>query len=146
MKRKLKLLALLSWYKGLQQEQAKIRVINCKINLEKLLNEKINLINQRKQTYNLLEKKKLLSSEEIKYFLFQNEKNLKFQELLDKKINIQKKELENLLMSLEKTYKERKTIEILRNKTQQLWFLENLRKFYKEMDDLTIIRKGRKYV
>ncbi len=146
MKRKLKLLALLSWYKGLQQEQAKIRVINCKINLEKLLNEKISLINQRKETYNILEKKKLISSEEIKYFLFQSEKNLKFQELLDKKIEIQKKELENLLMTLEKTYKERKTIEILRNKTQQLWFLENLRKFYKEMDDLTIIRKGRKYV
>ncbi len=145
MKRRLKLLGLLSWYKGLQEEQTKIRLNNCRMNLQKLLDEKTSLINQRKETYNILEKKKLLSSEEIKYFLFKNEKILEFQELLNKKIEIQKKELENLLAVLEKAYKERKTMEILKNKTQQLWFLDNLRKFYREMDDLTILRKGRKY-
>jgi hypothetical protein len=56
MRKKLEILKLLTWYKSLQEEQAKIRVINCRINLEKLLQEKETIISLRKNYYDSLEK------------------------------------------------------------------------------------------
>lgn len=145
MKRKLEILRLLTWYKSLQEEQAKIRVINCRINLEKLLQEKESIISLRKNYYTNLEKERFFNSEELKYRLFQIEKNKDFENLLNKKIDMQKEELSNLLSLLEKAYKERKLMEISKNKVQQMWNIENIKKFYREMDDLILLRRGRKY-
>ena len=146
MRRRVKLLKFLTWYKTLQEEQAKIRVINCRINLEKLLQEKNKVIIFRKNSYEMLEKKRLFNSEELKYILFQTEKSLEFEDILNKKIKIQKEELKNLLNLLEKAYKEKKLMETLKNKSQQLLSMENIKKFYKEMDDLILLRIGRKNV
>jgi len=145
MKRKLEVLKLLTWYKHLQEEQAKIRVVNCKINLEKLLKEKDAVISFRKNCYNTLEKERILNGEELKYMLFLAERSSEFENKLSQKIDMQKKELENLLSLLEKTYKERKLMETSKNKVQQLWNAENIKKFYREMDDLILLRTGRKH-
>lgn len=146
MRRQVKLLKFLTWYKTLQEEQAKLRVINCKINLEKLLQEKKEIINFRKNNYDMLGKKRLFNGEELKYILFQTEKSLEFEDMLDKKIKMQKEELKNLLDLLEKAYKEKKLMETLKNKAQQLLSIESIKKFYKEMDDLILLRIGRKNV
>jgi len=146
MRRRVKLLKFLTWYKTLQEEQAKIRVINCKNNLEKLLQEKNKVIIFRKNSYNMLEKKRLLNSEELKYILFQAEKSSEFEDILNKKIKMQKEELKNLLNFLEKAYKEKKLMETLKNKAQQLLSIESIKKFYREMDDLILLRIGRKNV
>ena len=66
--------------------------------------------------------------------------------MLNKKIKMQKEELRNLLDLLEKAYKEKKLMETLKNKAQQLLFIENIKKFYREMDDLILLRIGRKNV
>ncbi|MCD6489364.1 MAG: hypothetical protein J7K20_01375 [Thermodesulfobacterium sp.] len=145
MKRKLEVLKLLTWYKYLQEEQAKIRVINCKINLEKLLKEKEAIISFRKNCYSTLEKERILNGEELKYRLFLAEKSSKFENKLKQKIDMQKKEFENLLALLEKTYKDRKLMETSKNKVQQLWNIENIKKFYREMDDLILLRMGREH-
>ncbi|MBO8143055.1 MAG: hypothetical protein H0Z16_00490 [Thermodesulfobacterium sp.] len=145
MKRKLEVLKLLTWYKHLQEEQAKIRVVNCKINLEKLLKEKDAVISFRKNCYNTLEKERILNGEELKYMLFLAERSSEFENKLSQKIDMQKKELENLLGLLEKAYKERKLMETSKNKVQQLWNAENIKKFYREMDDLILLRTGRKH-
>ncbi|MCD6547966.1 MAG: hypothetical protein J7K10_00655 [Thermodesulfobacterium sp.] len=145
MKRKLEVLKLLTWYKHLQEEQAKIRVVNCKINLEKLLKEKDAIISFRKNCYNTLEKERILNGEELKYMLFLAERSSEFENKLSQKIDMQKKELENLLGLLEKAYKERKLMETSKNKVQQLWNAENIKKFYREMDDLILLRTGRKH-
>jgi len=145
MKRKLEVLKLLTWYKHLQEEQAKVRVVNCKINLEKLLKEKDAIISFRKNCYNTLEKERILNGEELKYMLFLAERSSEFENKLSQKIDMQKKELENLLGLLEKAYKERKLMETSKNKVQQLWNAENIKKFYREMDDLILLRTGRKH-
>jgi len=145
MKRKLEVLKLLTWYKHLQEEQAKIRVVNCKINLEKLLKEKDAVISFRKNCYNTLEKERILNGEELKYMLFLAERSSEFENKLSQKIDMQKKELENLLGLLEKAYKERKLMETSKNKVQQLCNVENIKKFYREMDDLILLRTGRKH-
>jgi hypothetical protein len=146
MKKKLKILKLLTWYKGLQEEQVKIRVINCRINLEKLLQEKETIISLRKNYYDSLEKKSVFTAEEFKYKLFQIEKNKEFENLLNKKIDMQNEELKTLLKLLEKTYKERKLMENVKNRVKHIWDLENIKRFYKEMDDLVLLRRGRDYV
>ncbi|PMP68182.1 MAG: hypothetical protein C0190_01940 [Thermodesulfobacterium geofontis] len=146
MKRKLEILKLLTWYKGLQEEQAKVRVINCRINLEKLLQEKETIISLRRLYFDTLEKERIYNVEELKYKLFQIEKNKDLENLLNKKIDMQKDELKNLLNLLEKAYKERKLMEISKNKVQQMWNMEKIKKFYRDMDDLILLRRGRKYV
>lgn len=146
MKRKLEILKLLTWYKSLQEEQVKIRVINCRINLEKLLQEKKTIISLRKNHYNALEKAYILNGEELKYKLFLIEKSKDFENLLNKKIDMQNEELKNLINILEKAYKERKLMETSKNKVQQMWNMENIKKFYREMDDLILLRRGRFYV
>ncbi len=146
MRKKLEILKLLTWYKSLQEEQTKIRVINCRINLEKLLQEKETIISLRKSYYDSLEKGCIFSAEEFKYRLFQIEKNKEFEILLNKKIDMQNEELKTLLKLLEKAYKERKLMEISKNKVKQIWDLENIKRFYKEMDDLVLLRRGRDYV
>ncbi|MDF2953633.1 MAG: hypothetical protein OD816_000878 [Thermodesulfobacterium sp.] len=145
MKKKLEVLKLLTWYKHLQEEQAKIRVVNCKINLEKLLKEKDAVISFKKNCYNTLEKERILNGEELKYMLFLAERSSEFENKLSQKIDMQKKELKNLLSILEKAYKERKLMETSKNKVQQLWNAENIKKFYREMDDLILLRTGRKH-
>jgi len=59
---------------------------------------------------------------------------------------MQKEEFRNLLDLLEKAYKEKKLMETLKNKAQQLLFIESIKKFYKEMDDLILLRIRRKNV
>lgn len=145
MKRKLEILKLLTWYKGLQEEQAKIRVINCRTNLKKLLQEKEEITSLRKNCYSFLEKERILSGEELKYILFQAEKSLEFEKAINKKIETQREELKSLLKILEKAYKERKLMETSKNKVQQLWNMEITKKFYRELDDLILLRKGRSY-
>ena len=146
MKKKLEILKLLTWYKSLQEEQAKIRVINCRINLEKLLQEKETIISLRRDYYDSLEKKCVFTAEELKYRLFQIKKNKEFENLLNKKIDMQNEELKTLFKLLEKAYKERKLMEISKNKVKHIWDLENIKRFYKEMDDLVLLRRGRDYV
>ena len=120
-------------------------MVNCKINLEKLLKEKDAIISFRKNCYNTLEKERILNGEELKYMLFLAERSSEFENKLSQKIDMQKKELENLLGLLEKAYKERKLMETSKNKVQQLWNAENIKKFYREMDDLILLRTGRKH-
>jgi predicted transposase YbfD/YdcC len=145
MRRRLEVLKLLTWYKGLQEEQAKIRVISCRTNLEKLLQEKDTIISLKKNCYTFIEKKRNLSSEELKYVLFQAERSSEFEKIIERKIEMQKKELKTLLDNLEKAYKERKLMETSKNKVQQLWDLENIKKSYRELDDLILLRRGREY-
>ena len=68
MRRRVELLKFLTWYKALQEEQAKIKVINCRINLGKLLQKKNEVIIFRKNSYDMLEKKRLFNSKNISYY------------------------------------------------------------------------------
>ncbi len=142
MENKIKILKLLTWYKGLQEEQAKLRVIQAKINLDKLLKEKEELLREKKENYNILKEKKIVSSEELKSYILKIEKIFEDQKNLENKINAQKEELKSLHKLLEKAYKERKVMENLKDKAIKDWLFENIKKFYREMDDLVVLRQG----
>jgi len=43
-----------------------------------------------------------------------------------------------------KAYKERKLMESLKEKTKAAWLFEQTKKFYKEIDDLAILRAAKK--
>lgn len=144
MKKKLQVLKFLTWYKSLQEENIKIRLLNCKTRLEKLVGEKNSTISFRKNCYHRLEKN-ILKGEEFKYILFLINKSIEFEEKLNQEIELQEKQLKELINALEKAYKEKKLMENFYTKTWQLWNIENIRKFYKEMDDLILLRTGRKY-
>ncbi|WP_038057676.1 hypothetical protein [Thermodesulfobacterium hydrogeniphilum] len=142
MENKIKVLKLLTWYKSLQEEQAKFSVTQAKINLDKLLKEKQELLKQKKENYNILKKKNLISAEELKNYIFKIEKIFEYQENLNNKINAQKEELKNLYKLLEKAYKERKVMENLKDKAIRDLLFENTKKFYREMDDLVVLIQG----
>ncbi len=145
MRRRLEVLKLLTWYKSLREEQAKMEVANCRLNLEKLKQKKDSIISLRKNCYTLLEKERVLSGGDLKYVMSQIERASEFEKTIDNQIEMQKKELIKLLNALEKAYKERKLMERVRDKVQQLWNMEMVKKHYKEMDDLVILRREKQY-
>lgn len=143
MSRKLKILRLLSWYKGLQEEQSKVRVYNAKLNLQKLLEEKNILDEEYGECYKYLKKQRAFSGEELRSWFGYLERLIEFRQIADKKVEMQRDVLSELQEELKKKNQEKRLMERLTQKTQRQLDLEDMKKEWKNLDDLILMRRGR---
>ncbi|MFN4131789.1 MAG: hypothetical protein ACK4GE_01775 [Caldimicrobium sp.] len=143
MKRKIKLLKLLSWYKELQEERSKVRVYHALLNLQKLMEEKKLIEEEYMDCINYLEKEKTFSGGEVKEWLYYLNTLLEFSQIADNKIKIQKEHLELLKEELKRRNQEKRLMEKLMKKTQGHFHIEEMKKELKEIDEITLLRKGR---
>ncbi len=144
MRERLKILQLLTWYKKLKEEQAQAKVFNARKEINMLEEKKEEVLQEKSQLYEKLKNSGLLTAEEFKVFLAEIENINKYKEFLDKEIEKKQKELGILSEELIKAYKERKLMESLKEKTKAAWLFEQTKKFYKEIDDLAILRAAKK--
>jgi flagellar export protein FliJ len=143
MSRKLKILRLLSWYRGLQEEQSKVRVYNARVNLQKLMEEKKILEEEYEESYEHLKEKRAFSGEELKNWGYYLGRLMEFREIADKKVEMQEGILSELKEELQKRHQEKRLMERLTQKTQLQLSLEALKREWKALDDLIIMRRGR---
>ncbi len=144
MENKIRILKLLTWYKGVKEEQAKLKVFKARMELNRFLQEKQRLLKEKKETYKELKEKKVISSQELRDYILRMEKLLGDQDVLERKIKQKEEELNRLYKLLEEAYKERKLMENLKDRTIKEWLFEKNRLFYREMDELAILRQGLK--
>lgn len=143
MSRKLKILRLLSWYKGLQEEQCKVRVYNARVNLQKLIEEKEILEEEYEESCTHLRVKRIFSGEELKNWGHYLGRLMEFREIADKKVEMQEGILSELKEELQKRHQEKRLMQRLTQKTQLQLSLEALKREWKELDDLIIMCRGR---
>ncbi|QER41630.1 hypothetical protein F1847_02295 [Thermodesulfobacterium sp. TA1] len=143
MRNKLRALKTLAWYKELKEEQAKATLLQAKQVYQILLKEKENLIKEKEEAFKGLENKKVLTAEELKTYLEILEVFFVAKEELETKIKTQEREIDLLLEALKNAYQEKRVAEILRDKTYRLFYEEGLKNFYRQMDDLMVIRRGK---
>lgn len=143
MSRKLRILRLLSWYKSLQEEQNKLRVYNAKLNLQKLLEEKEILDEEYGECYKYLKEERSFSGEELRNWFGYLERLIEFRQISDKKVEMQKGILSELQEELKRKNQEKRLMERLTEKTQRQLDLEEMKKEWKDLDDLILMRRGR---
>ncbi|MFN3921801.1 MAG: hypothetical protein ACK4K4_05330 [Caldimicrobium sp.] len=143
MKRKIKLLKLLSWFKELQEERSKVRVQHALLNLQKLTEEKKLIEEEYRDSLQYLEKEKTFSGGEVKEWLYYLNTLLEFSQIADNKIKVQKEHLELLKEELKRRNQEKRLMEKLMKKTQVHFYIEEMKRELKEIDEITLLRKGR---
>lgn len=141
--RRLKLLKLLSWYKELQEEKAKVRVYHARMALQKLLEEKKIIEEEYKECFDYLQKEKTFFADELRAWFNYFEILKDFRNIAEKKIETQLKYLEELKEELLEKNREKRLMERLYEKTLLRFNRENLKRFLKELDDLVLLRRGR---
>lgn len=146
MRRKIKLFQLLTWYKELQEEKTRIRIQETKLLLEKLLSEKAILEEEYGDCVNYLQNQKSFTGEELRNWLSYLETLKEFIQLSEKKIETQKKYLEDLQAELLRKHQEKRLMERLSSKFLRNYEIEKAKAFLKELDDLVLLRKGRGFV
>ena len=143
MREKLRTYKLLTWYKKLREEQTQAE-LNKQKKVAQEISQKIKEVKtQREKKYEEMENKKVFTGEELlsKFTeIFQlQELEKRFNHELEEK----KKEINFLFQRLMQEFKERQLMERLTEKTEEAWRFEELKKFYKEMDDLVVLRYKR---
>ncbi|NPA39782.1 MAG: hypothetical protein GXO57_05010 [Thermodesulfobacteria bacterium] len=143
MREKLRTYKLLTWYKKLREEQIQAE-LNKQKKVAQEISQKIKEVKtQREKKYEEMENKKVFTGEELlsKFTeIFQlQELEKRFNHELEEK----KKEINFLFQRLMQEFKERQLMERLTEKTEEAWRFEELKKFYKEMDDLVVLRYKR---
>lgn len=144
MQRKLKTLKLLLWYKELQEEQAKIRQHHARLHLERLMEEKRLLEEEYKECYDYLTMKKALTGEELRSWANYFETIREFQDIADNKIKKQEEVLQELSEDLMAKYREKRLVDNLYRRYSSLYRWEMAKRELKTLDDLILLRKGRK--
>lgn len=143
MKDKLKVLKILAWYKELKEEQTKAKMLQAKQVYQGLLAEKEKMIKEKEEDLKDLQTKKVLTAEELKAYLERLEIFFSIKEQLEEKIEAQKRELDLLLEELRQTHQEKRVAEVLRDKTYRHFHEESLKNFYRQMDDLMMLKRGK---
>ncbi len=143
MNRKIKLLKLLSWYKKLQEENCKVRVYHARTNLQKLLEEKNLIEEEYKESSEYLESKGSFNGEECKAWLNYLQALLEFKEIADNKVEMQREVLEKLKEELQSFHREKRLVERFTERVLFRFNMEEFKRAIKELDELTLLRKGR---
>jgi flagellar biosynthesis chaperone FliJ len=140
MSRRLKVLELMTRYKELKEEQAKIELFKTQQLLKKLVEEKQKAKEGRNKLYQEMEKKKVMNAEEfLNYFNSVNFLREK-ERIFESKIKNQEKKAERWREELIRFHNEKRLVERLRDKVRQEWLREQEKSFFKEMDELTILK------
>jgi len=140
MSRRLKVLELMTRYKELKEEQAKIELFKTQQLLKKLVEEKQKAKEGRNKLSQEMEKKKVMNAEEfLNYFNSVNFLREK-ERIFESKIKNQEKKAERWREELIRFHNEKRLVERLRDKVRQEWLREQEKSFFKEMDELTILK------
>ncbi|MCS7198755.1 MAG: hypothetical protein N2327_04860 [Caldimicrobium sp.] len=143
MRDRLRLYKFLTWLKELQEEQAKVRVFNAKINLQKLREEKEILSEEYQESQNYLKEKRNLRGEELKnWFLYLNRLS-EFLNIVDRKIESQEMALQELVEDFMNKHREKRIMERLYQRATKASKEVEFKKALKILDDLILLRKGR---
>lgn len=141
LRKRLKTYRLLAWYKNLKEERIKVQLIKIKSELKCLVREKEDLLITKRNLFENLQASSLVPAEVFKT-LFENLEYLfVVEERISKQIQEKRKELEEVYHDLIRAYQERKTAEVLRDKTKRNILTEEILKFYREMDEMMITRR-----
>ncbi len=140
MREKLRVYRLLSWYKKLKEEQIQSQVARLKKELNDLQEKKAEVVWEREKRYQELSKKRKMTAEELRGFFSDIEALKNLEQQIVKNIEFKAKELENTSKTLIEAYKQRRLMETLTKKTEDLWRFEETKRFYKELDDLVVLR------
>ncbi len=139
MKKKLKLLNFLFWYKNLKENIAKQELFLCQQVLKELHKKKEELKKEIAESYQKIEKNNILKGEEVRNFFLELQNLLEMRNKIEIEIYSKKKERERLLEILKEKYKEKKVAEILKDKVESLWIREEERRFINEMNELVLL-------
>lgn len=141
LRNRLKTYSLLAWYKNLREERIKSLLIKTRGELNHLVKKKESLLVTRKYLFENLKNSSFVSSEVFKAFFENLEYLFIEEERLTKQIQEKRKELEEIYRDLIRAYQERRTVEVLRDKTKKNILTEETLRFYKEMDDMVLSKK-----
>lgn len=141
LRNRLKTYSLLAWYKNLREERIKSLLIKTRGELNHLVKKKESLLVTRKYLFENLKNSSFVSSEVFKTFFENLEYLFIEEERLTKQIQEKRKELEEIYRDLIRAYQERRTVEVLRDKTKKNILTEETLRFYKEMDDMVLSKK-----
>lgn len=143
-KNKLKTYNLLSWYKALKEDITKTNLMKIKKNLEDLKLEKEKLLEERKTFLENLRHNPSVLAEDLKFTLENVEFSFIIEEKIDKQIKEKERELDQMYQAFLKAHQEKEVAETLKEKTKKTFLMEEIKKFYKEMDEITLSRKNEK--
>ena len=143
MKRPPKVLKTLLEIKNLYEERAQERLGAALSALETARKDLLTVNQIRSSVFERLEKS-VLSGEELLFYAQGLEALFQEKRRLEEKCQAREKEVEKLRAELEKAHREKRVVEKLNQKLWQKYWQEEERLFWKELDDLTLMRlKGR---
>ena len=140
MREKLKVYKLLTWYKKVREDKVQSELSKKRKELSELKKEKEKLIRQKKELYKRLYEQKTVSAERLKSTFYEANTLNALVEKLEGSISLKKREVEKTKHQLMEAFKERRLMERLTEKTEEAWRFEETKRFYKELDDLVILR------
>lgn len=144
MKKKVSLFRRILWFREFLEEQSKVRVYYAKINYQKLLEEKKYIEEEYWDCLDYIKEKKIFPAEELRNWLYYLNNLLEFKEIADNKLKMQEKILEELKEELKKRNLEKRVMERLTEKISWQYNVEKMKKEFKELDEIILLRKGRK--
>lgn len=142
MKRKIKLLNLLVWYKNLYESLAKQKFSLCQQAIEELRKRREKVSKEIVEGYQRINKKRVFRGEEIVDFFTELQNLTEIKDKIEVELIHKEKEREQLFEVLKGRYRERRLVEILRDKIESLWEREEERRFLNEMNELVLLLRA----
>ncbi len=140
MSRRLKVLELIKRYKELKEEQAKIELLKTKNLIKKLREEKEKARKERTLIYQKMEKKKVMNVEEFLTYFNTTNFLRERENIFQREIEEQKEIAENWRNEVIKFHNEKRIVERIRDRVKQELAREEEKRFFKEMDELTVLK------
>ncbi|MCS7279535.1 MAG: hypothetical protein NZ530_05695 [Thermodesulfobacteriaceae bacterium] len=139
MKRKIKLLNLLVWYKNLYENLAKQEFSLCQQAIEELKKRREEVNEEIVEGYQRINKKRVFRGEEIVNYFTELQNLREIKDKIEVELIHKEREREHLFEVLKGRYRERRLVEILRDKIEGLWEREEERRFLNEMNELVLL-------
>lgn len=139
MKRKLKVLNFLIWYKNLYENITKQELSLCQQSIKELQRKKKEVERDIVEEYEKIAQRKILDGREITNYFLEIQNLTEIKKRIEKEVLKKEREKEQLLEVLRGRYKERRLVEILRDKVEELWMKEEERRFFNEMNEIVLL-------
>ena len=143
MREKVRTYRFIAWYKKLKEEQTQAELNKQKKAAEEISQKIKEVKGQKEEKYEEMRNKRIFTGEEL---LSKFTEIFQLQELekrFNNELENRKKEINALFQRLMQEFKERQLMERLTERTEEMWRFEELKRFYKEMDDLVVLKYKR---
>ncbi|MBX6423053.1 flagellar export protein FliJ [Thermosulfurimonas sp. F29] len=143
MRRPPRILNTLLYLRELREERARDRLSGALSALDAARRDLKEVRENRRAVYNRLSGA-VLSGKDLRLYGEGLEATFRETDRLERKLRARMKEVENLKKELEKAHLEKKVAEKYHEKLWQRFRREEEKAFYRELDDLTLMRRGRR--